>query len=54
MPSDETCYANMVFMKGKVVNLLPALTIKNLDKFSKFIRTLLKMSNLLSVKDIFG
>ena len=32
------------FMKGKVLNLLPALKIKNLGKFLKFMQVLLKMS----------
>lgn len=39
------------FMKGKVANLLPALKIKNLGKFVKFIQVLLKMSDLLGIKD---
>ena len=39
------------FMKGKVPNLLPALRIKNLGKFLKFMQVLLKMSSLLGIKD---
>lgn len=39
------------FMKGKVLNLLPALRIKNIGKFMKFMQVLLKMSSLLGIKD---